>query len=580
MGISENRTDNGQDSTRLLHPQPPHQQQFGRHQLHPHASPPLQHDATAQHHTGGQQVYPSDWHTQQQQQHLSPPIKFPSSTGVSGSMAASAASDGAHYMDVDQYDGPECVDDRSSPVSPGAMALAFHDRGSFGFGSSQQQQQQQRQLPSLLSHFSTPVTRFKVAHGYARKADEPLAPSSTESPDASPRSSFSSTTEGGSIRLPSLAYPGTPPLSPHNSRWSSGSPRDAFPSPRRGFPLTASESMRQVFPSNNRAGFSSPSSPFTLAPLRRSAGADDTTTLPSLASLASSLPADRAMSSSLLSAEEVGGPFQYQRAQSCPSDEYHISQHHQQFHHHAPEPAAAPLYILKTNVPKNNLVRSSSVDADTAFTLRSRTLLAPQQPEPEAIQRWLEPAERQPMRALVESAHAIQMLERSRSPLSGPNSPMSVTRDGGTISVGGTASEDESFFATDSKREKKLCSFPQCTSNAVTRGKCISHGGGRRCQKKGCTRGAQSKGLCVAHGGGRICRERGCSNIQRSMGLCIRHGGGKRCSMPGCQKGVVRQDLCTAHGGKRKCRVDDCTKHVKKRGLCRSHANSLYAPSG
>ncbi|GAB9468838.1 hypothetical protein Gpo141_00006141 [Globisporangium polare] len=593
MGISENRTNNGQDSTRRLHQQ---QQQQHRH-LHPHASPSLHPDSAGQPHTSGQ-VYPSDWHTQQ---HLSPHTKFPSaSSGSSGSMAASAASEGAHYMDVDQYDGPECVDDRSSPVSPSAMALAYHDRSSFTFGSSasfsshHQQQQQQRQLPSLLSHFSTPVTRFKAAHGYARKSDEPLATSSaTESPDASPRNSFSSTTDGGNIRLPSLAYPGTPPLSPHNSRWSASSPRDAFPSPRRGFPLTASESMRQVFPTNNRAGFSSPSSPqITLAPLRRSA-ADDTTMLPSLASLASSLPTDRASSlSSVLSAEEVGGPFQYQRAQSCPSDEYHISQHQQQFthHHQVSEPAAAPLYILKSNVPKNNLVRSCSVDADTAFSLRSRTLLAPPQvPEPEAIQRWLEPAERQPMRALVESAHAMQMLERSRSPslssgpnspMSGPNSPMSVTR--GNISVsGGAASEDESFsFAADSKREKKLCSFPQCASNAVTRGKCISHGGGRRCQKKGCTRGAQSKGLCVAHGGGRICRERGCSNIQRSMGLCIRHGGGKRCSMPGCQKGVVRQDLCTAHGGKRKCRVDDCTKHVKKRGLCRSHANSLYASSG
>lgn len=574
MGISENCTDNGQDPARLLHQQQP-QQQFGRH-LHPHAHAPSLHQSA--HHTGGQ-VFPSDWHTQQQL--LSPHAKFPGSMTA----VASAESEGAHYMDVDQYDGPECVEERSSPVSPGAMAFTYHEnsehRGSFSFGSNatiQQQQPQHRQLPSLLSHFSTPVTRFKAAHGYARKADEPLA--STESPDASPRSSFSSNTDGG-IRLPSLSYPGTPPLSPHSSRWGNGSPRDAFPSPRHGFSLTASESMRQVFPSNNRAGFSSPSSQFTLAPLRRNTG-DDATPLPSLASLASSLPADRKVSSSssLLSAEEVGGPFQYQRAQSCPSDEYHIAQHHQQYH--PVELAAAPLYIRNTNVPKNNLVRSCSVDAETAFTLRARTLLAPRTPEPEAIQRWLEPAERQPLRSLAESAHALQMLERSRSPSlsSGPNSPMSVTRGGGGVSINGAASEDESLYAADSKREKKLCSFPQCTSNAVTRGKCISHGGGRRCQKKGCTRGAQSKGLCVAHGGGRICRERGCSNIQRSMGLCIRHGGGKRCSMAGCQKGVVRQDLCTAHGGKRKCRVDDCTKHVKKRGLCRSHANSLYAPSG
>lgn len=182
-----------------------------------------------------------------------------------------------------------------------------------------------------------------------------------------------------------------------------------------------------------------------------------------------------------------------------------------------------------------------------------------------------------PLNSLAESAHALQILERSGGTLA--DALHSAAANGGMpVSLFSAAGfNDESYSAGqhDPRREKKLCAFPQCTSNAVTRGLCISHGGGRRCQRKGCTRGAQSKGLCVAHGGGRICRAKGCSNIQRSMGLCIRHGGGRRCCVPGCQKGVVRQDLCTAHGGKRKCRVEDCNKHVKKKGLCRAHANSM-----
>lgn len=434
--------------------------------------------------------------------------------------------------------------------------------------------------PAAMNHFATPVMRFKAAHGYAYpKVDESADPACN------------------SPRLPSLAGfpPGTPPLSPLN-RWATTtqSPRgEAFPSPRgsfsEGFP---SPRFGAPLSTDNRAGFSFTAAsgfhqqPFTLAPLRRSNDAVQSGSLPSLVALAASLP-DKSSSRLSPSRDAVCGPFPYERAHSCPSDE--LRSFHTTERFHAPEPAATPLYILKSSVPRNNIVRSVSVDAESAAELRPRSLLAPlgphsplpeqpwQHSEPEVIQRWLEPPLRQSfsLKSLAESAHQMQLLERSRSPSvsSGPSSPMSTTQYG-------ASEEEEMLFHADSKREKKLCSFPQCASNAVTRGKCISHGGGRRCQRKGCTRGAQSKGLCVAHGGGRICRERGCSNIQRSMGLCIRHGGGKRCSMPGCQKGVVRQDLCTAHGGKRKCRVEECTKHVKKRGLCRSHANAMFAPSG
>lgn len=212
---------------------------------------------------------------------------------------------------------------------------------------------------------------------------------------------------------------------------------------------------------------------------------------------------------------------------------------------------------LEEECPSKRLERSSSMDAPTLMRHLKRTAA-----ESIDLTQWLDHPGRNSLHSLADSADSadsMYQLEQAGRSMRISDSPRS-----------------DPMTPHEAKREKKLCAFPQCVSNAVTRGLCISHGGGRRCQRKGCTRGAQSKGLCVAHGGGRICRAAGCSNIQRSMGLCIRHGGGRRCSIKGCQKGVVRQDLCTAHGGKRKCRVPECTKHVKKKGLCRAHANSMY----
>lgn len=277
-----------------------------------------------------------------------------------------------------------------------------------------------------------------------------------------------------------------------------------------------------------------------------------------------------------MSIADLCQPFRYVRAASCPSDTNPLSSDPttpQQAVEQSWRPAVEALKFTRTqscggegdmlrgNLPlspsplkkerqPSRLERSSSMDAPTLMRHLKRTAA-----ESIDLTQWLDQPSRDSLSSLADSADSMYQLEQAGRSMRISDSPCS----------------DQ-----EAKREKKLCAFPQCASNAVTRGLCISHGGGRRCQRKGCTRGAQSKGLCVAHGGGRICHAAGCSNIQRSMGLCIRHGGGRRCSVKGCQKGVVRQDLCTAHGGKRKCRVPECTKHVKKKGLCRAHANSMF----
>ncbi|RMX64579.1 hypothetical protein DD238_004979 [Peronospora effusa] len=369
-----------------------------------------------------------------------------------------------------------------------------------------------------------------------------------------------------SFRLPSL----TPPLSPQ--KWASTSPHSNKEDTR------TTEETRPSLPAFGqsssvlqRSGSFSEICPSPIPPLKR----------------------QYTQETSIMSIADLCQPFRYMRSSSCPSDTNpgvaagsnstrSLEKVVLPAAEHSWKPTIDPQTYARTQSGSNDVVtlrgslphrgtssrddgfqrhrleRSTSMDAPTLVRHLKRTAA-----ESIDLTQWLDRPGRSSLTSLADPVDSMNQLEQDGRSMRISDSPRSDTVE-----------------ANEAKREKKLCAFPQCASNAVTRGLCISHGGGRRCQRKGCTRGAQSKGLCVAHGGGRICRATGCSNIQRSMGLCIRHGGGRRCSVKGCQKGVVRQDLCTAHGGKRKCRVADCTKHVKKKGLCRSHANSLYGTSG
>ncbi|OWZ23647.1 hypothetical protein PHMEG_0001452 [Phytophthora megakarya] len=378
------------------------------------------------------------------------------------------------------------------------------------------------------------LTRFmaKQTLGYIPK----LSVRSPERATSPPGFSFDSPRGSPSFRLPSI---GTPPLSPQ--KWASPSP---FSSHEDG--------GRPSLPSS----FIQRSGSFSEAPIPP-------------------LKRPHQEPHHPMSIADLCQPFRYMRSSSCPSDTNRgmpgsnpSTPPPEPPVEHKWRPAIEPQTYVRTHsssdlrgLPRsslddefhcNRLERSSSMDAPTLVRHLKRTAA-----ESIDLTQWLDRPARSSLSSLADSADSMHQLEQAGRSMRISDSPRDAPND--------------------AKREKKLCAFPQCASNAVTRGLCISHGGGRRCQRKGCTRGAQSKGLCVAHGGGRICRSAGCSNIQRSMGLCIRHGGGRRCSVKGCQKGVVRQDLCTAHGGKRKCRVPECTKHVKKKGLCRSHANSMYA---
>ncbi|EQC33528.1 hypothetical protein SDRG_09035 [Saprolegnia diclina VS20] len=69
------------------------------------------------------------------------------------------------------------------------------------------------------------------------------------------------------------------------------------------------------------------------------------------------------------------------------------------------------------------------------------------------------------------------------------------------------------------------CIIQGCRNKAVSRGKCITHGGGCRCKFEGCVNGAKMRGLCHLHGGKRQCQQDGCQKDAKLKGLCWAHGG-------------------------------------------------------
>ncbi|KQJ94290.1 uncharacterized protein LOC100845094 [Brachypodium distachyon] len=122
----------------------------------------------------------------------------------------------------------------------------------------------------------------------------------------------------------------------------------------------------------------------------------------------------------------------------------------------------------------------------------------------------------------------------------------------------------------------KVCSFPGCRKGARgSSGRCIAHGGGRRCQRDGCNKGAEGKTIyCKAHGGGRRCEELGCTkSAEGRTDYCIAHGGGRRCINEGCRRAARgKSGRCIRHGGGKRCQQVNCTKSAEGRsGLCIAH---------
>ncbi|CEG44637.1 uncharacterized protein PHALS_00983 [Plasmopara halstedii] len=120
----------------------------------------------------------------------------------------------------------------------------------------------------------------------------------------------------------------------------------------------------------------------------------------------------------------------------------------------------------------------------------------------------------------------------------------------------------------------RVCKEKGCTSLAVSRRRCVRHGGGSRCVFNGCTKGAKLHNLCFQHGGSTICLASGCNSKAKRYGYCWSHGGGRICSHENCEKVAAQGGSCWAHGGGNRCKLKGCSKRsYQKHGyFCKRHA--------
>ncbi|KAI9910929.1 hypothetical protein PsorP6_011101 [Peronosclerospora sorghi] len=118
------------------------------------------------------------------------------------------------------------------------------------------------------------------------------------------------------------------------------------------------------------------------------------------------------------------------------------------------------------------------------------------------------------------------------------------------------------------------CVHDDCHRVAVSRGRCVRHGGGSRCRYPNCMHGARLYNLCFHHGGSKLCKIVGCTSKAKRYGHCWSHGGGHICDAPNCSKVAAPGGYCWAHGGGNRCKIDGCNRrsYQKHDYFCKQHA--------
>ncbi|RLN20965.1 hypothetical protein BBJ28_00006199 [Nothophytophthora sp. Chile5] len=125
-------------------------------------------------------------------------------------------------------------------------------------------------------------------------------------------------------------------------------------------------------------------------------------------------------------------------------------------------------------------------------------------------------------------------------------------------------------------RKSSICAHTDCPRAAVSRGRCVRHGGGSRCTYPDCTHGARLYNRCFHHGGCKLCKIAGCTSKAKRYGYCWSHGGGHICDAPGCSKVAAPGGFCWAHGGGNRCKMDGCNRrsYQKHNYFCKQHTAS------
>ncbi|EGZ18754.1 hypothetical protein PHYSODRAFT_255601 [Phytophthora sojae] len=128
-------------------------------------------------------------------------------------------------------------------------------------------------------------------------------------------------------------------------------------------------------------------------------------------------------------------------------------------------------------------------------------------------------------------------------------------------------------------RKSSICAQEECPRAAVSRGRCVRHGGGSRCTYPNCTHGARLYNRCFHHGGCKLCKIAGCTSKAKRYGYCWSHGGGHICDAPGCSKVAAPGGFCWAHGGGNRCKIEGCNRrsYQKHNYFCKQHNASQSA---
>ncbi|KAH9111401.1 hypothetical protein LEN26_013480 [Aphanomyces euteiches] len=126
-------------------------------------------------------------------------------------------------------------------------------------------------------------------------------------------------------------------------------------------------------------------------------------------------------------------------------------------------------------------------------------------------------------------------------------------------------------------QHRNKCNMDGCATAAVSKGRCVRHGGGTRCSIPGCTKRTKRFNRCYLHGGYVLCSTSGCTSKAKRYGRCWAHGGGMQCNTDGCSKLAAKRGLCWSHGGGHRCRAHGCERRAYKRQdfMCDEHAGSL-----
>jgi len=130
----------------------------------------------------------------------------------------------------------------------------------------------------------------------------------------------------------------------------------------------------------------------------------------------------------------------------------------------------------------------------------------------------------------------------------------------------------------------KRCNELECKSFARGKtDKCKKHGGGKRCNEPDCKTSAIGKtDKCKKHGGGKRCNEPYCkTSAEGKTDKCVKHGGGKRCNEPYCKTGASgKTDKCKKHGGGKRCNEPYCkTSAIGKTDKCKKHGGGNRCPN-